>query len=155
MNSWMVELIAVYSPPMPAPVRKRNNAKLADIPRKRGGSRRQQIDGQRDEEQLPAPEPVGQPAEAEGAEHRAGKVGAIGEADLDITQMQHRALLQRARHRTGQRHLEPVQHPGDAKRNDDKPVEAAPGQTIEPRRDIRVHHVCRDASFTWTRTRAG
>jgi hypothetical protein len=24
----MVELIAVYSPPMPAPVRKRNNAKL-------------------------------------------------------------------------------------------------------------------------------
>ena len=28
MNSWMVEAIAVYSPPMPAPVRKRNSEKL-------------------------------------------------------------------------------------------------------------------------------
>src|SRR5665811_1583508 len=28
-NSWMVEAMAVYSPPMPAPVRKRNRAKLA------------------------------------------------------------------------------------------------------------------------------
>ena len=27
-NSWMVELMAVYSPPMPAPVRKRNRQKL-------------------------------------------------------------------------------------------------------------------------------
>ena len=29
INSWMVELMAAYSPPMPAPVRKRNSAKLA------------------------------------------------------------------------------------------------------------------------------
>ena len=28
-SSWMVELIAVYSPPMPAPVRKRKSIKLA------------------------------------------------------------------------------------------------------------------------------
>ena len=28
INSWMVELIAAYSPPMPAPVRKRNSTKL-------------------------------------------------------------------------------------------------------------------------------
>ena len=28
MNSWIVELIALYSPPMPAPVRKRNRQKL-------------------------------------------------------------------------------------------------------------------------------
>ncbi|GJE71436.1 hypothetical protein CHKEEEPN_2982 [Methylorubrum podarium] len=28
ISSWMVELIAVYSPPMPAPVRKRNRQKL-------------------------------------------------------------------------------------------------------------------------------
>ena len=27
-NSWIAELIAAYSPPMPAPVRKRNSAKL-------------------------------------------------------------------------------------------------------------------------------
>ena len=27
-NSWMVEAMAVYSPPMPVPVRKRNKAKL-------------------------------------------------------------------------------------------------------------------------------
>ena len=29
ISSWMVELIAAYSPPMPAPVMKRNSAKLA------------------------------------------------------------------------------------------------------------------------------
>ena len=29
ISSWMVELIAAYSPPMPAPVTKRKNAKLA------------------------------------------------------------------------------------------------------------------------------
>lgn len=28
VNSWIVELIAVYSPPIPAPVRKRNSMKL-------------------------------------------------------------------------------------------------------------------------------
>ena len=28
ISSWMVELIAAYSPPMPAPVRKRNTMKL-------------------------------------------------------------------------------------------------------------------------------
>ena len=28
MSSWMVELMAAYSPPMPAPVMKRNSAKL-------------------------------------------------------------------------------------------------------------------------------
>jgi hypothetical protein len=28
MNSWIAELMAVYSPPIPAPVRKRNSAKL-------------------------------------------------------------------------------------------------------------------------------
>ena len=28
MSSWIAELIAVYSPPMPAPVRARNTAKL-------------------------------------------------------------------------------------------------------------------------------
>ena len=28
ISSWMVELIAAYSPPMPAPVTKRNSAKL-------------------------------------------------------------------------------------------------------------------------------
>ena len=28
INSWMVELIAVYSPPIPAPVSARNSAKL-------------------------------------------------------------------------------------------------------------------------------
>ncbi len=28
INSWMVELIAAYSPPMPAPVKKRHSAKV-------------------------------------------------------------------------------------------------------------------------------
>ncbi len=31
MSSWMVELIAEYSPPMPAPVKNRNSAKLQKL----------------------------------------------------------------------------------------------------------------------------
>ena len=94
-----------------------------------------EIERERDEEQLLAPDPVGEPAEAERAEHRAGEIGAVGEADVEIGKVQRRALLQRARQRAGERHFEPVENPGDAERQHDAGVEAAPGERVEPRRD--------------------
>ncbi len=136
ISSWMVELIAAYSPPMPAPVRKRNSAKLDDIPRRGGRRGGDEIDRQRDEEQLLAAEPVGEPAEEQRAQHGAGEIGAGGKPDIGIGELQNRTLFQRARQAAGKRHLQPVQDPGDAERGHHQRMEAAPGQPVEPRRDV-------------------
>ena len=69
------------------------------VPRHRGGGGGEQIDRQRDEEQLLAAEPVGQPAEEQRAQHCARQIGAAGEPDIGIAELQHRALLERARQR--------------------------------------------------------
>ena len=107
-----------------------------DIPGQRRRRRRGEIERKRDEEQFLAPDPVGQPAEAERAEHGAGEIGAVGEADIEIGELQRRAFLQRARQRAGQRDLQPIENPGDAEREHDAGVKAAPGEIIEPRRDV-------------------
>ena len=132
----MVELMAAYSPPMPAPVKKRKAAKLSDVPGGGGERGGDQIDAQRNEEQLLAAEPVGEPAEEHRAQHRAGEIGAGRQADIGVGELQHRAFLQRAGERAGERHLQPVQDPGDAERRHHQRVEAAPGQAVEPRRDV-------------------
>ena len=134
----MVELIAAYSPPMPAPVRKRNSAKLAEIPRKGGRRGRKKVHRERDEKQLLASEPIGQPAEEQRADHGAGKIGAGGETDIGIAELKDWARLQCACDRAGERHFEPVEYPGDAERYDHKSMESAPGQAIEPRGDIGI-----------------
>ena len=83
------------------------------------------------------PEPVGEPAEEHGAQHRAGEVGAAGEPDVGVAELEDRALLERAGHGAGQRHLQAVENPGDAERDHDERVEAAPRQAVEPRRECR------------------
>ena len=132
----MVELMAVYSPPMPAPVKKRNSAKLAQIPRQRRRRRGDQIDRERDEKQPLATEPIGEPAEEQRARHRAREIDAACEADIGIGEMELRALLQRRRDRARERHFEPIEDPGDAERDHDERMEAAPPQPVEPRRDV-------------------
>ena len=106
------------------------------VPGERRRRRRDQVDGERDEEQLLAAEPVGQPAEEDGAQHRAGQIGAAGEADVGAAELQHRALPERAGHRAGQRHLQPVEDPGDAERRHHQGVKPAPRQPVEPRRNV-------------------
>ena len=107
-----------------------------DIPRQRGGGGRREIDRERDEEQFLAADAIGEPAEADRAEHGAGKIERVGEADVEIGEMHASGLcFQRARQRAGERHLEPVENPGDAERQHHAGVEAAPGQRIQPRRD--------------------
>ena len=104
-----------------------------DIPGQRGRGGRGEIERQRDEEQLLAPDPVGEPAEPERAEHGAGEIGAVGKSDVEIGEMQRRTFLQRAGQRAGQRDLQPIQNPGDAEREHDAGVETAPAQTVETR----------------------
>ena len=83
ISSSMAELIAAYSPPMPAPVRNR----AGEVPRgvhregrEHGGDR---VDAERDQEQLLPAEPVGELAEEQGADARAGDVRRSGDADLE------------------------------------------------------------------------
>ena len=97
--------------------------------RRRGGRK---IKRQGDEEQFLAADPIGQPAEAQRAEHRAGKIATVGKPDVDIRKMQCRAFLQRTGQRARQRDLKPVQNPGDSQRQHDAGVKAAPAQRVEP-----------------------
>ena len=66
MSSWIAELTAAYSPPMPQPTMKRNSI-ARDAPRRRRRGRPREVDGQGDEEQLSSSEPVREPAEAQSA----------------------------------------------------------------------------------------
>ena len=120
----------------PRPGDEAENQEAPEIPRERGRGGGQQIDGQRDEEQFLAPEPVGEPAEEQRAQHRAGEIGAAREPHIGVAEAQHRARLQGARDRAGERDLEPVENPGDAERRHDQRVETAPRQPVEPRRNV-------------------
>ena len=107
-----------------------------EIPRQRGGRGGCEIERQRDEEQFLAPDPVGEPAEAERAEHGAGEIGAVGDADVEIAEAQRCTFLQRAGKRARQRHLQPVEDPGDPERQYDAGVKAAPAETVETRGNV-------------------
>ena len=107
------------------------------VPGEPGQRRRDEVDDDGGEEELLAAEPVGQPAEEQRADDRAEKIGAAGQADLGIRESKRRAFLQGRRDRTGERHFEPVENPGDPQRGDDQDVKTAPGQALEPRRNER------------------
>lgn len=98
--------------------------------RSRGG---QQIDEKRDSEELLAAEAVGKPAEEECADDRSGEVTGGGLAYLRIGHAQ--ARLENAADGPGERDLQAVEHPGDAKGDDDEPVPSGPGESIETRGD--------------------
>ena len=132
----MVELIAAYSPPMPGAGEKAKQREGPEIPRQGGGGGRGQINRERDEKEFLAAEPVGQPAEEQRAEHRAGKIRAADNADVGVGELQRRACFQRARQRAGERDFEAVENPGDAERHHDEGVKPAPGQAVEPRGDV-------------------
>ena len=116
----------------------------AQIPRESGRCRRKEIDQDRDAEEPLAAKPVGQPAEEQRTENRAGEIGAVGKSDIGRRELQHTAFAQRACHRSRQRDLEAIKDPGDAERSDNKPVEAPPWQPVETGRyigadDVRAH----------------
>ena len=71
---------------------------------------------------------------------RADEIGACREADIGIGELQHRAVLQRAGERTGERDLEPIEDPGDAEGGHHQGVESAPGQPVEPGRDVAFNN---------------
>ncbi len=136
-SSWMVELIAAYSPPMPAPVMKRKSRKAPEIPRERrrgGGERDRRVSVMKNSFLRPS-RSVSQPKKIAPSTAPA-EIGAARQADVGVGDLQHRARLEGARHRAGERDFEAVQNPRDAERHDDKRMKSAPRQAIEPRRDV-------------------
>src|SRR5271155_483852 len=55
--------------------------------------------------------------------------------------MQHVWPLQNGADRAHQRHLEAVEHPGDAEADDQQPMKFAPWQTVQPRRNQRLEGI--------------
>ena len=87
------------------------------------------------------PKPIGQPAEEQRAQHRTGEIGAADNSDIGVGEAQDRAVLQCAGQRARERHFEAVENPGDAERGDHQRMEPAPGQAVEPRRDVGFDHI--------------
>ena len=90
ISSSIAELMAAYSPPMPAPVKKRDMKKYQRREGEGGGDRRGDVDPQGDQEQPLAPEPVGELAEEKGPDASArdvegGRCPDLAGVDLDPT----------------------------------------------------------------------
>ncbi len=100
-----------------------------EVPRERCGRGGEEIDEKRDGEEFLAAEAVGKPAEEECADDRSGEIAGGGLAHLCVGHAQ--ACFKDASDGTGQRDLKPVEHPGDAEGDDDKPVPSRPGKTVE------------------------
>src|SRR6478672_5725045 len=79
---------------------------------------------------------LGEPAEEHRAEYRACQIGAAGKADINVAKAQKGTVFECAPERAGQRYLESVENPGDAKRNDGQCMETTPRQAIQSGRYI-------------------
>ena len=106
--------------------------------RESGREARHRVDRQRDEEQLLAPPPVGQPAEHQRPDNGASDVERARAADLRGAQAERVVAFEHAAERADQRDLQPVEHPGDAQRDHHAPVPAGPGQAVEAGGDVGV-----------------
>src|SRR5579885_2156292 len=137
ISSSIAEFTAEYSPPIPAPVRKRNAAKLARFHETAVRATPARYVKAHKEERAAA-EAVGKMAEHQRAEHRANQVGGADRPDLRGGKMQHVRPLQHRTDRSHQGHFETVEHPGDSQPHDQQPVETAPRQAIQPGRDKRL-----------------
>jgi hypothetical protein len=116
---------------MPAPVMKRNTAK-----EKKFQEKAEQIQAEGDVKHLLAAETVGEPAEDQRADDRAGDIAGGDRADIAGREMQGAGIAQHPAHGADDRHFQPIEHPGDAEGEDQQNVKAAPGQAVEPGRDI-------------------
>ena len=142
----MAELIAAYSPPMPAPVRKRQRKKNQAVHETAVSERGGDVEAERDQEELLAAEAVGELAEEERADAGSGDVDGGSGADLRRRDRDPAARLRQARgDRADDRHLEAVEDPDRAEADHDEPVEPRPGQPVEASRDVRLDTAGLDA----------
>ena len=136
ISSSMAELIAEYSPPMAAPVRKRKNAKLTKFQEKAVNRAEIEVQAQRDGEQPLTTKPVGEVAEKRAPQNGPGKVGRTQKPDLRAGKMQTFRLLQHRGARADHRDFKAVNDPCNPQRGDHQPVPSAPGQAVKTGRDV-------------------
>ncbi len=118
--------------------------KAPEIPRCGGEQHAGQIDDQRDIEHEPPAEPVGEPAEDERAAHGSNHVGGGGSSDLLRGQSQRLRILQHRPDRPDDRDLEAIEDPCHTQGDDNQDVKAAPGKSIETRRNIGPDGIAED-----------
>ena len=110
------------------------------VERERGRHRGDQVERERDHEELLAPVAVGELAEEQRAEAGARRRRARRRSrcrrcvEVDAAS----GLGQARRDRADDRHLEPVEDPDGPEADDDPPVEARPRQPVEPGRNVRL-----------------
>ena len=103
--------------------------------RQRGEHAAEQIDAQRDHEQVAAAELVRHPAEEEGPDHLTQEIdGADGEGHFGGREVQGLLLADEAFGVAGDRDLEAVQHPRHPERDHQMGVETRPTETVKPGR---------------------
>ena len=141
ISSWMAALTAAYSPPIPAPVRKRNSAKDQKLNDSAGREGRGHVDQHGEAKQAFAPEHVCQIAEQQRAGDGASEIGGGSLSDLRGCQAEDRTLRDGRGQRPNERDFQPIQDPGDAEAEDHQPVELRPGQAVEPGRDVGLDDV--------------
>src|SRR6185436_20462327 len=105
------------------------------------GKRRAQVNREGKQEQAFPAKAVREPAKKQGAEHGATNIGRTGPADLRGRKTERIRPLENAAYRADQRNFQPVQHPGDSKRDHHAPVPARPWQPIESSGDVGVNQL--------------
>ena len=101
--------------------------------RERGGHRGQQVEAEREHEQLFAPVAVRELPEEQRAQTGAGDIDRGGRSDVRGVEVDAAAALGQPRgDRADDRDLEAVEDPYRAEPDDDAPVEARPRQPVEP-----------------------
>ena len=107
------------------------------VRREAGQARADEVDDERQDEQLAPPEPVGQAPERQRADDLSDEVDGAGQAHLRRRHPQ-RLLEPRLGHDLD---LEAVEDPGDPEPDDHRPVELRPGQPVQPGRDQTAHRL--------------
>ena len=103
--------------------------------RQRGQAAADQVDGQGDDEQLPAAEPVREAAEEQRPEDLTGQVDRRHQPDLSRAQTERVLAGELGGGGTGDGDLETVEDPGHPEGDDHPGVERGPGQPVDPRGD--------------------
>jgi hypothetical protein len=110
----------------------------AAAPRGRGQQYAREIDHERDVEHEPAAETIGEPAEHQRAKDGARYIGRAGGSDVLRGEPQRLRVLKHRADGADDRDFETIEDPCHAERHDDEQVEAAPGQPVEARRNVRA-----------------
>ncbi len=113
--------------------KKRVRSKVPGESRKRSGA---EIEQQRNSEQALAAKTVSKVAEEERAGDSADEIKSCAGANLCVSEGERISALEHRANSAGERDFKSVEHPGDAQRDYDQPMPAAPGQTVKARRDV-------------------